>query len=171
MSTTPTFRAWRRRPAIIGSYLKRLRLPAIAREYQTLARDTGSRTRATSAICRPCSPGRPARGAPAAAPPPAGAFPRREAAGGLRPRSCRHRRKEQVLELAQGSFDSAARECPVARPEQGRKTHLLLQARPRRCCLRGLRLLFRIYPLLAGWNSPSRSWLRKLLAAVLGAST
>jgi DNA replication protein DnaC len=38
MSTPPTFRA-DAQTAIIGNYLKQLRLPAIAREYQTLARD------------------------------------------------------------------------------------------------------------------------------------
>ncbi len=38
MSTTPAFRA-DAQTAIIGSYLKQLPLPAIAREYQTLARD------------------------------------------------------------------------------------------------------------------------------------
>lgn len=54
MSTPPSLRA-DPQAAIIGAYLKQLKLPAIAHEYQTLARDRvmlSGRAAATSAISR-----------------------------------------------------------------------------------------------------------------------
>ena len=166
MSTTPTFRA-DAQTAIIGSYLKQLRLPAIAREYQTLARDAERQNqgylgylqavlahevaqREERQLLRRLQQAR---------------FPYEKRLEDFDFSVVPAIRKERVLELAQGSFVAQHENVLLLGPSGVGKTHLLLGL-GRAACLRGHRVLFRTAATLASELELAQQELRlpKLLA-------
>ena len=149
MSATPSLRA-EPQAAIIGSYLKQLKLPAIAREYQTLARDAERQgsgylgylqallaheiaQREERQIQRRLTQAR---------------FPYEKRVEDFDFSVLPALRKERVLELAQGSFIAQHENVLLLGPSGVGKTHLLLGL-GRAACLRGYRVLFRTAATLA----------------------
>jgi DNA replication protein DnaC len=136
--------------AIIGAYLKQLRLPAIAREYQTLARDAERQNagylgylrtllehevveREERQLQRRLAQAR---------------FPYEKRLEDFDFSVLPGLRKERLLELAQGAFVAQHENCLFLGPSGVGKTHLLLGV-GRACCLHGYRVLFRTAATLA----------------------
>ena len=149
MSTTPT-RHTDAQVAIIGTYLKHLRLPAIAREYQALAREAERQNSGYLGYLQAVLAHEVAQ------------REERVVQGRLRlarfPYEKRLEdfdfsvvpaiRKERLLELAQGSFITQHENVLLLGPSGVGKTHLLLGL-GRAACLRGYRVLFRTAATLA----------------------
>jgi DNA replication protein DnaC len=149
MTTTPP-RSTDAQAAIIGSYLKQLRLPAIAREYQTLARDAARQhggyldylqavlahevaQREERQLQRRLRLAR---------------FPYEKRLEDFDFSTVPSIQKEQVLTLAQGAFIAQHENVLLLGPSGVGKTHLLLGV-ARAACLRGYRVLFRTAATLA----------------------
>jgi len=149
MSTTPTMHA-AAEAAIIGTYLKQLRLPAIAREYQALARDAERQISGYLGYLHAVLAHEVAQ------------REERLVQGRLRQARFPYEkrledfdfsvvpaiRKERVLELAQGSFIAQHENVLLLGPSGVGKTHLLLGL-GRAACLCGHRVLFRTAATLA----------------------
>lgn len=165
MSTTP--RPTDPQAAIIGAYLKQLKLPAIAREYQTLARDAARQNagylgylqtllehevieREERQLQRRLALAR---------------FPYEKRLEDFDFSVVPAVRKEPVLALAQGAFVAQRENCLFLGPSGVGKTHLLLGV-GRACCLHGYRVLFRTAATLASELELAQQELRlpKLLA-------
>jgi DNA replication protein DnaC len=153
--------------AIIGNYLKQLRLPAIAREYQTLARDAERQNvgylgylqalldrevteREERQLQRRLAQAR---------------FPYEKRLEDFDFSAVPALPKAQVLELAQGAFVAQHENVLLLGPSGLGKTHLLLGV-GRACCLHGYRVLFRTAATLASELELAQQELRlpKLLA-------
>jgi len=156
--------------AIIGAYLRQLKLPAIAREYRTLARDAERRDagylgylqallehevveREERQLQRRLAQAR---------------FPYEKRLEDFDFAAVPAIRKERVLELAQGAFVAQHENCLLLGPSGVGKTHLLLGI-GRAACLRGYRVLFRTAATLASELEVAQRELRlpKLLAQFL----
>ena len=153
--------------AIIGNYLKQVKLPAIARDYQTLARDAERQNagylgylqalldhevieRAERQLQRRLVQAR---------------FPYEKRLEDFDFSAVPALPKTQVLELAQGAFVAAHENVLLLGPSGLGKTHLLLGV-GRAACLRGYRVLFRTAATLASELelAPQELRLPKLLA-------
>jgi DNA replication protein DnaC len=166
MSTPPSLRA-DPQAAITGAYLKQLKLPVIAHEYQTLARDAERQgsgylgylqallahevaQREDRQILRRLAQAR---------------FPYEKRLEDFDFTAVPGLRKERVLELAQGRFIAQHENVLLLGPSGVGKTHLLLGI-SRAACLRGYRVLFRTAATLASELELAQQELRlpKLLA-------
>jgi len=152
---------------LIDLYLKNLRLPAIAREYHTLARDAARQNTGYLGYLQALLERE--------------VIQREERQLQRRLRLARFPyekrledfdfsvlpaiRKERVFELAQGAFIAAHENCLFLGPSGVGKTHLLLGI-GRATCLRGYRVLFRTAATLASELEVAQRELRlpKLLA-------
>jgi len=153
--------------AIIDTYLTQLKLPAIAREYQTLARDAERQNagyfgylqtlleheviaREERHLQRRLALAR---------------FPYEKRLEDFDFSAVPALRKERVLELAQAAFVAQHENCLLLGPSGTGKTHLLLGL-GRAACLRGYRVLFRTAATLASELELAHRELRlpKLLA-------
>ena len=165
-SSSPPLRA-DAQAAIIGTYLSQLKLPAIAREYQTLARDADRQNagylgylqtlleheviaREERHLQRRLALAR---------------FPYEKRLEDFDFSAVPALRKERVLELAQAAFVAQHENCLLLGPSGTGKTHLLLGL-GRAACLRGYRVLFRTAATLASELELAHRELRlpKLLA-------
>lgn len=166
MSAPPAHRA-EAQAAIIGAYLKQLKLPAIAREYQTLARDAERQNagylgylrallehevtqREERQLQRRLAQAR---------------FPYEKRLEDFDFSVVPSIQKERVLDLAQGAFIAAHENVLFLGPSGLGKTHLLLGV-GRAACLHGYRVLFRPAAMLASERELAQQELRlpKLLA-------
>jgi DNA replication protein DnaC len=153
--------------AIIGNYLKQLKLPAMARDYQTLARDAERQDigylgylqallehevteREERQLQRRLVQAR---------------FPYEKRLEDFDFSAVPALPKAQVLELAHGAFVAQHENVLLLGPSGLGKTHLLLGV-GRACCLRGYRVLFRTAATLASELELAQQELRlpKLLA-------
>jgi DNA replication protein DnaC len=153
--------------AIISAYLKQLKLPAIAREYQTLARDAERQSAGYLSYLRTLlehevmeREERQLQRRLALA-----RFPYEKRLEDFDFSVVPAIRKERVLALAQGAFVAQHENCLFLGPSGVGKTHLLLGI-GRACCLRGYRVLFRTAATLASELEVAQHELRlpKLLA-------
>jgi DNA replication protein DnaC len=163
----PSARRTDAQAAIIAAYLKQLRLPAIAREYQTLARDAERQDagylgylqavlehevveREERQLHRRLVQAR---------------FPYEKRLDDFDFSAVPSIQKERVLELAQGAFIAAHENVLLLGPSGLGKTHLLLGV-GRAACLHGYRVLFRTAATLASELEVAQQELRlpKLLA-------
>lgn len=167
LGSAPPARRAEAQAAIIGAYLKQLKLPAIAREYQTLARDAERQEagylgylqalleheiveREERQLHRRLLQAR---------------FPYEKRLEDFDFSVVPSLQKEQVLELAQGTFIAAHENVLFLGPSGLGKTHLLLGV-GRSACLHGYRVLFRTAATLASELELAQQELRlpKLLA-------
>ncbi len=165
--STPVHPRAHAQAAIIGNYLKQLKLPAIARDYQTLARDAERQNagylgylqalldhevseRAERQLQRRLVQAR---------------FPYEKRLEDFDFSAVPALPKTRVLELAQGAFIAQHENVLLLGPSGLGKTHLLLGV-GRAACLRGYRVLFRTAATLASELELAQQELRlpKLLA-------